>query len=168
MTPETNYLIVIVGLSLLVLLVLAAGAANKRRLDRPKKRKPRFITITNSKVYFAGRKMGSLKAKTPNGKPAGDLVKSNLAKAVHDDRRSAQREKLTTPVDFVKQGRLFKEISADFSSTGMFLMTRKPDLFNVNDTLTLTFQTPDGSPHKTRGNIVRKAQKGFGIQFAAA
>lgn len=86
--------------------------------------------------------------------------------------RQTDRERRTYPrtafqcyVEFIKEGRLFKETSRDLSFSGIYLKTQSPEKYRKNDLILLSFQTPDGNPQKRSGRIVRKKSDGFGVHF---
>lgn len=80
-------------------------------------------------------------------------------------RRRYPRKNHKCFVEFIKEGRLFKETSKDISHSGMYLMSKSPEKYTVNDLLMLSFQSPEGVPQKRHGKIVRKDGNGFGVHF---
>ena len=82
-----------------------------------------------------------------------------------NEKRNHTRHCIQTLVDFVLNGRLFKEVSANYSASGIFLKSFSPNRYQVNEFLTLTFQPAGGAPQKHWGKIVRKSDDGIGVEF---
>jgi hypothetical protein len=82
-----------------------------------------------------------------------------------NEKRKKSRKGLQTSVEFIKGSVLFKEISRDISYSGIFLKSKTPDKFNINDLITLTFQTSKSHPQKFNGKVVRKDKSGIGVKF---
>lgn len=109
-----------------------------------------------------------LPAKTgPNKKMDFGLMEETAANQYLDlnERRKHLRKDFQTFVEFIKEGRLFKETSRDLSYSGIFLKSKTPDQYNINDFIMLTFQTSKSRPQKHNGQVVRKDSNGIGIKF---
>lgn len=89
----------------------------------------------------------------------------NSSKANSMDKRKQARKSIQAFVDFVKEGKLFKETSRDISQSGIFLNSAASSRYNVGDFLTLAFQTANSKPQKHDGTVVRKTDDGIGINF---
>lgn len=81
--------------------------------------------------------------------------------------RRAPRYNLDCEVDFIMDGRLFKETSKDISHSGIFLKSKSPKKYNLGKKVMLAFQLPNEGHHKCKGYIVREGKNGVGIQFVA-
>ncbi|MCG8689187.1 MAG: PilZ domain-containing protein [Desulfobacterales bacterium] len=104
-----------------------------------------------------------------NSRPddSGLTVKdSKISTNKNKEKRRFPRYDFESQVEFIKDGKLFKETSRDLSHTGLFLKTMMPDKYSVSDKVMLTFHHPNQGPQKRNGYIVRKARNGIGIHFA--
>ena len=81
------------------------------------------------------------------------------------EKREHPRTDFQSYVEFIKKGKLYKEASRDLSYSGIFLKTKTPENYAVNDSIMITFQNAEGRPQKRKGKIVRKDEEGIGIQF---
>ncbi len=172
MVPDAFNLTLIIWLCLLFIFFQIYKIVRLNKTMRKKRSAP-SITISNSKVYFDSEN---------NLRSAVDDTRVNMAKHTKSEdtatsaqkilvngkteRRQSQRQKLKTIVDFVIQGKLFKETSKNLSNTGMFIVARKPGRYDINEPMTLTFQISEGQHNKHRGRIVRKTSRGIGVDFA--
>lgn len=110
----------------------------------------------------------SLPAKTgPNKRMDLDLMEEIADNQYLDlnERRKNLRKDFQAFVEFIKEGRLFKETSRDLSYSGIFLKSKTPDQYNINDFIILTFQISKSRPQKYNGQVVRKDSNGIGIKF---
>lgn len=82
-----------------------------------------------------------------------------------NEKRKHPRQKIKAMVDFVINGRLFKENAIDYSRSGIFLKSFHPDQYQKDQFLTLTFQMINDRPRKHWGKIVRTNDNGFGVKF---
>lgn len=168
MSTQMNLFIFIPALILFLLIsislirrVLLQNAVQRRS------KKPQVVHITNSKVVFAADKYAAAIDDVKPGKEAQQKKEGGVLKPEGHERRQADRNKLSLFVDFVKQGRLYKSISRDYSKTGMFIKTKRPDQFRIDDAITVTFKEPGEIHRKNEGRIVRKTNNGMGVQFSA-
>lgn len=79
--------------------------------------------------------------------------------------RKYQRVEFESFVEFIKEGKLFKETSKNLSYTGMFIKSKSPEKYKVDDSILITFQYPKGHPQKREGKIIRVEKKGIGVRF---
>ena len=82
-----------------------------------------------------------------------------------DEKRKYPRKPYKTNVEFIGKGTLFKETSRDISYSGIFLKSKMPDKYKLDEIIMLTFQTSKGAPQKRNGRVVRKTSRGIGIHF---
>ncbi len=171
MAPDAFYLNLIVWLGLLFIFFQIYKIVRLNKTMKKKRSAP-SITISNSKVFFDSE--SNLKSAVDDtqvdtagfaetAKPGQEILANGKT-----ERRQSQRRTLKTIVDFVIQGKLFKEPSKDLSDTGMFIVAKKPVRYHTNEPVTLTFQIPEGDHYKHRGRIVRKTNRGIGVLFSAA
>lgn len=81
------------------------------------------------------------------------------------ERRKQVRKNFYAPVDFTIKGTLYKEVSRDISDFGIYLYSNYVKKYKIDNIAIITFQNSDGLPEKLKGKIVRKDDKGVGIQF---
>lgn len=127
------------------------------------------IIVTDKNIYMGEN--GFPTRIIPIKKMDGEL-KDETARIIGTDnpgeKRKYPRKEFECFVDFVKEGRLFKESSKNLSYSGVFLKSNKPDKYNIDDSLMLTFQISNGQPQKHKGRVVRKKNNGIGVQFLKA
>jgi hypothetical protein len=83
----------------------------------------------------------------------------------YDESRKYPRKEFQTVVEFIKEGKLFKETTRDLSYSGIFLKSKTPDQYSIDDIFILTFQISNNRPQKHTGQVVRKESNGIGIKF---
>ena len=89
--------------------------------------------------------------------------------AIIDDRwgeksRKADRKDFFMTVDYVVDGRYYRDFIQDMSDTGVFIKTRQQ--FQAGQEILMTFMSPDlQSPFKINGEIMRTLENGIGIRF---
>ena len=49
--------------------------------------------------------------------------------------------------------------------SGIFIKSKTPDNYKVNDRIMVTFLTPKGHPQKRNGQVARKDKNGIGVHF---
>ncbi len=160
-------LLVSIGLIFFVFLIIQAIKFNRKL-----KQFSNDSTVKDVHVLKYDNKMSHedkrFTAKTgPNKKMDHDLMEetSDSQYLGINERRINPRKEFKTFVEFIKEGRLFKETSRDLSYSGIFLESKAPNQYNINDSIILTFQTLKGRPQKQKGKIVRKDSNGIGIKF---
>ncbi len=103
----------------------------------------------------------------PNNQMTLDLMEETATNQCqdHNGKRKYSRKGFHTLVEIIKEGRLFKETSRDLSYSGIFLKSKIPDQYSIDDIIMLSFQTSKNDPQKYRGQVVRKDSDGIGIKF---
>lgn len=175
METEIYFLTFIAVLCLLIFFVLSIRVFRETMFNFGKQDEPRFISISGSKVFLS-QDVEPYAVEMPDQTHTNGVSHQKQVVRKEDasmetnksERRNAQRRHLKSIVDFVKDGRLFKEVSRDFSRTGLFITSRQPERHQVDDHITLTFQAPGGEPRKHEGRIVRLNKRGFGVAFSDA
>lgn len=82
-----------------------------------------------------------------------------------NEKREYTRIRYEYFVEFIKEGVLYKEASKDISYSGMFIKSKTPEHYSVNDLILITFQYPKGNPQRRNGRIVRNTREGIGVKF---
>ena len=79
-------------------------------------------------------------------------------------KRQYPRKPLSTFVDFVSEGRSYREFTRNISEGGVYIETSTP--FSIGKEILMTFSFPNSSNHlKLTGRIVRVEDSGIGVQF---
>ena len=80
------------------------------------------------------------------------------------ERRLHPRKSFITVVDFVSQGRAYREFIQNISGSGVYIQTSES--FSVGKEVVLTFSFRDAQKHvKIAGRIARVADTGIGVEF---
>ncbi len=80
------------------------------------------------------------------------------------ERRRHPRKSFSTFVDYVYQGRTYKDFIQNISESGMFIYPPTP--FSREQDITMTFSCPTSQKHIwTTGRILRFDNKGIGVEF---
>ncbi len=176
MRMETIYFLSMILLFVFFLAFLIPRLIRRRQQTENKEvNAPGIITIKAGKVFFGENASVIVtdSVEKDTGTSVKDIAlvqtsKTGINPVEISEKRRYQRKNVRTMVDFVKDGRLYKEISKDLSQSGIFLKTRVPNMYKLDDYFTLSFQYSNGEPYKNQGRVVRKNAKGVGIQFIAA
>ncbi len=79
-------------------------------------------------------------------------------------RRENDRREFFMTVDYVVDGRSYRDFIQDMSSSGVFIRTRQR--FQVGRHVSMTFMSPDlKTPFKIAGEITRTLEYGIGVKF---
>lgn len=157
-----------------VVLLITAGSIRIIKAVKPGSGRPQktpHITIHTDKLYMGESGIPETLEKTIIPGQVFDKTASQPDHSIQKktgDKRGYPRKKINAVVDFVINGKLFKENAVDYSRSGIFLKSFHPASYAPDDLLTLTFQTINGKPHKHMGKIVRKSSQGVGVQFVNA
>ena len=81
------------------------------------------------------------------------------------DRRRYDRTEFHGFVDFISKGILYKEQARDLSYSGIFIKSKTPEKYRINDLIVMTFQTDDLGPQRRNGQIARIDRTGIGVNF---
>jgi len=81
------------------------------------------------------------------------------------ERRRYPRTEYQVFVDFINEGTLYKEQARDLSYSGIFIQSRTPEKYKINDSIVMTFQTKETGPQRQNGRIVRINHTGIGVNF---
>jgi hypothetical protein len=93
-----------------------------------------------------------------------ETLLKELEERLPKEKRQHLRKPFPTFVDFVAEGRSYREFTRDISDGGVFIETSTP--FSVGKQVVMTFAFPDSSNHlKVGGRIARVEDAGVGIQF---
>ncbi len=89
-----------------------------------------------------------------------EIIERNWGKG----RRKNNRKAFFMTVDYVVDGKYYRDFIQDVSSSGIFIKTRQK--FEVGKIIWMTFMAPDFQmPYKISGKITRTLERGFGVQF---
>jgi len=78
--------------------------------------------------------------------------------------RQHDRKILFMTVDYIVDGKYFRDFIQDMSSSGVFINTSQT--FSLDQTILMTFMSPDNQqPFKMNGEIVRVTPDGVGVRF---
>jgi len=81
-------------------------------------------------------------------------------------KRKHARKKFVAVVDYVAEGRTYKDFIQDIGQGGVFIKTRVP--FALGQDISLTFTLPGNKHHiKIMGRVVRTTADGIGVEFKA-
>ncbi|WDP89321.1 MAG: PilZ domain-containing protein [Desulfobacter sp.] len=153
MGPVSKLLSAAIFLTILILIFRTIWISYQRGKD-PKKNIVKDIYVV------------SIQNKNPfDDAPSSKNYKISTIHAKGKEKRKFPRYNVESQVEFIKNGKLFKETSKDLSYTGIFLNSKMPDRYKVGDKVMLTFQLPKEGPKKRNGFIVRKNNSGIGIHF---
>ena len=81
------------------------------------------------------------------------------------ERRKYPRTEYHGFVDFINEGTLYKEQARDLSYSGIFIQSRTPEKYKINDFIVMTFQTEEAGPQRQNGRIARINPTGIGVNF---
>ena len=81
-----------------------------------------------------------------------------------ENKRKSLRRACNIPINYVTQNRIYSDIVADISKSGLFIETRQPAAAGEEILLTFNMHGYD-RPFKLKGNIVRSNQHGIGVEF---
>jgi len=87
-----------------------------------------------------------------------------LEERLPKEKRRHPRKPVSTFVDFVVEGRGYREFTRDISEAGVFIETAMP--FSVGTKAVITF-SGFSRPLKATGRIARVEEGGIGVQFDA-
>jgi Tfp pilus assembly protein PilZ len=78
--------------------------------------------------------------------------------------RQHDRKIFFMTVDYIVDGKYFRDFIQDMSSSGVFINTSQT--FSLDQTILMTFMSPDNQqPFKMNGEIVRVTPDGVGVRF---
>ncbi len=81
-----------------------------------------------------------------------------------NERRRHTRKSFITVVDFVSQGRVYREFVQNISGSGVYIQASGS--FSVGQEVVLTFSFRDAQKHaRITGRIARVADTGIGVEF---
>lgn len=82
----------------------------------------------------------------------------------HNGSRKHARKPWVIPVNYAAEGQIFKDVTKNISSSGLFIQTKMP--FMIGQKITMAFQLPKQRKHiKAVGEIVRTNAQGIGVKF---
>ena len=81
------------------------------------------------------------------------------------ERRKHPRIEYQGFVDFINEGTLYKEQARDLSYSGIFIQSRTPEKYKIDDLIVMTFQTEETGPQRQNGRIARINHTGIGVNF---
>ncbi|MFH1156587.1 MAG: PilZ domain-containing protein [Pseudomonadota bacterium] len=82
------------------------------------------------------------------------------------DMRIHRRKSVSIPIEFVKDDKLFKEVTHDISGGGTFVNVRDLKQFDVDQKISIVFNLPGSKrSFKLKGRVVRVEEHGVGVQF---
>ena len=85
-----------------------------------------------------------------------------LEEQLPKEKRRHPRKPVSTFVDFVVEGRGYREFTRDISEAGVFIETSMP--FSVGKKVVITF-SGSSKPLKATGRIARVEGRGIGVEF---
>ena len=89
-----------------------------------------------------------------------EIIERNWGKG----RRRDDRKAFFMTVDYVVDGKYYRDFIQDMSSSGIFIRSRQK--FEIGQIIWMTFMAPDfQAPFKISGKITRTLDRGFGVQF---
>jgi len=120
---------------------------------------------TAKNIYVLKYKNSIDEDESPEAEPVIPLESGPDRLESGPDRRRYARTEFHGFVDFINKGSLYKEQARDLSYSGIFIKSKTPEKYRINDLIVMTFQTDDLGPQRRNGQIARIDRTGIGVNF---